>query len=456
LHTKYRQLLVAFASAAETVVSFPRGDLRRSSKRLPSRFLLPSLRDLSGDPHLAATDWDEPSRYGGALATSGSFAGELLSTHQLSTEQEWRIRSAAVGALNDAVVDAAVTMIQARASDEFTRYDGNLSAVTGLPDFANEPAAISPTALESYAECPHGFFVERLLGVHQLEPPEDILVISPLEIGNLIHQTLDELVSENAENLPGHGQAWTSGQHRRLLTIAGRKADEYAARGLTGHPRLWDPERDRIVNDVEWMLQDDDEWRAATKARVVASEMPFGMRGAAAIEVDIPGGRIRMRGSADKVDMAADGTIYVTDLKTGSQRTFADIRQEDPLVRGTKLQLPVYAYAARQRFGESASRVSASYWFVRKDRGRVTIELTDEVEELYARTLSVIVRSIAAGLFPLKAPDQPDFAWVQCDYCNPDGIGHENNRRRWERKRHDPVLRELVTLIDPDATGADA
>ena len=39
---------------------------------------------------------------------------------------------------------------------------------------------------------------------------------------------------------------------------------------------------------------------------------------------------------------------------------------------------------------------------------------------------------------------------MQCEYCNPDGIGHGENRERWERKRLDPELAELVALIEPD------
>jgi hypothetical protein len=44
---------------------------------------------------------------------------------------------------------------------------------------------------------------------------------------------------------------------------------------------------------------------------------------------------------------------------------------------------------------------------------------------------------------------------VQCPYCNPDGIGHSENRERWEHKRADPVLRELITLIDPAGVPCD-
>jgi ATP-dependent helicase/nuclease subunit B len=158
-----------------------------------------------------------------------------------------------------------------------------------------------------------------------------------------------------------------------------------------------------------------------------------------------------MRGSADKVDLGRDGTIFVTDIKTGSQRVFKGISQDDPVVGGTKLQLPVYAHAARERYGDRASDVRAAYWFVRRDRGRIELELTPDLEATYAETLSVLARSIGAGLFPLKAPEQPDFAWVQCPYCNPDGIGHADNRARWEQKRLDPGLADLVGLINPEA-----
>lgn len=453
LNATHRHLLAAFAAARESVVSFPRGDLRRSTRRLPSRFVLGTLRELAQDKRLAATDWDQPPI--AAMKTAGSFAGELTTTAALSTEQEWRIRYAAAhDDLDDDVVRAAVAMIRARNSDAFTRYDGNLTGVDGLPNYAVDDRAISPTALEAYAECPHGFFIERLLGVQPLEQPEDIIEISPLDIGNLIHGSVEQLITEFAHELPGPGQPWSPAQHARLVEIAAAKADEFRDRGLTGHPRLWERERARVFGDVSWLLADDDMWRADNHARVVASEMPFGIRGAAPVEVPIEGGRVRMRGSADRVDAGLDGTLYVTDIKTGGRSRFKDISQDEPLVDGTKLQLPVYAYAARERFGDATTRVSAAYWFVRKDRGRITVDLTPAVEDAYSRTLAVLVRSIAAGLFPAKAPEKPDFSWVQCAYCNPDSIGHADTRERWDRKRHDPALHELVELIEPDALGA--
>ena len=453
LYARHRHLLAAFAAGAKSVVaSFPRGDLRRSSRRLPSRWLLSTLRELAGDKRLAATHWDDPS-YGDALRTSPSYAGSiLLATAEPANETEWRVRAVTAGCEPaDPVLTAARSLLQARTSVVFTRYDGNLAGAEGLPDYAREDRSISPTALESFASCPHAFFVERLLRVEPVEQPEDLLVISPVQIGNLVHESLDAFVTELGDRgeLPADGAPWTGEQRARLIEIARDKADRFEAEGLTGHPRLWQRERTRIMTDLAWLLNDDDQWRAQRRATVVASELRFGLNGAPPVEIAVPSGRVLLRGSADKIDIGSDGTVFVTDVKTGSSSRFEGI-DTDPVVAGTKLQLPVYAYAARAALGDSRQPVEASYWFVRKDRGRrIPVYLTEAVEERYAETLDVIVSSIAAGLFPAKAPEIADFAWVQCPYCNPDGIGHSEARARWDRKRFDPALARLVRLIEP-------
>jgi hypothetical protein len=292
--------------------------------------------------------------------------------------------------------------------------------------------------------------VERLLQVQPLEAPEDLLVISPLQIGNLIHNSLDAFVNRLASSLPGFGEPWSDDQRSLLLAIGADLADRFEAEGLTGPPRLWQRERLRILGDLLVLLSDDDRWRAEHDASVVASELRFGFDGEPPVEIPVPSGRVLLRGSADKVDLGRDGTIYVTDVKSGGFSRYEAI-ESDPVAAGTKLQLPVYAYAARARLGEPSTPVEASYWFVRRGGRRIPVPLTEEVEARYVDTLDVIVSSIAAGYFPAKAPEVPDFLWVQCPYCNPDGIGHSEARTRWERKRHDPALTRLVNLIDPTA-----
>lgn len=450
IDAQHRHLLAAFAAGREVVASFPRGDLRTKSRHLPSRWLLPTLRRLSGRPELSATEWDAPPT--DWLATSPSFAGSLTTTPDPASEQEWRTQAAhAAVPFTDDVVAGARELLEARDSDDFTRFDGDLSAVAdGIPDYGAGRTAVSPTALESYARCPHAYFVLRLLRVRPVEQPEDVLTISPADIGTLMHECFDELVTEFADRLPGFGEPWTAEQRRRLAEIADAKAVQFAAEGRTGHPRLWQQIVVRIQADLQAMLAADDEWRRELDVRVVGSELAFGINGVAPVEVRLPdGGRLLMRGSADKVDEAADGTLYVTDIKSGGSSGFKDISAADPVLGGSKLQLPVYAHAVRAAHGSPDSSVEAAYWFVRRDKGRVHLPLTDEVEQVYAQTLQTIVASIRSGLFPHRPPEAADYSWVQCAFCNPDGIGHGNARSRWERKKRDPLLAELVGLIEP-------
>ncbi|MEQ4209653.1 PD-(D/E)XK nuclease family protein [Actinopolymorpha sp. B9G3] len=451
LDREHRQLLAAFAAAPVVVASFPRGDLRRHSHRLPSRWLLPALRRLSGDRELAGTGWDTVPP-GGWLVGSPSYAGSLVVTDAPSTEQEWRLRTLTAGAaIDDPVLAAAEAMIRARASSAFTRYDGNLAGFA-LPDIADGRRVVSPTALEAWASCPHAYFVQRLLRVFPVEAPEELMEISPLTVGTLVHEAFDAFVKAVGDAAPRPGEGWTGDQRRQLLTIAETRAQELQRHGLVGHPRLWAQEWTRIRADLAWLLDADDLWRAERQATLLCSEMTFGMDGEPAVEVPISGGRtIRFRGSADRVDLAADGTLVVVDLKTGSTRRYKGL-DRDPVLGGTKLQLPVYAYAARRRYGNAATPVEAAYWFVRKDRGaRIDVHLTPEVERLYADTLAVIADSIARGLFPHRPPETPGWGFVECPYCDPDGAGHKDARTRWERKRHDPALEAYVRLAEPDA-----
>jgi len=449
LDTQHRQLLAAFGAAPDVLATFPRGDLRTRGQHLPSRWLLPTLRTLSGRADLAATAWDTlPTDW---MATSPSFAGSLRGAPFPAHEQEWRTQAASAGyRLNDAIVRRADVMLQGRGASILTRFDGDLSAVSaGLPDFGAGLVPVSPTALEDYAGCPHAYFLDRLLGVKLVEQPEDVITISPADIGTLMHAAFDDLVREYESNLPGYGQPWTTQQRHRLAELAEAQAARMTVEGRTGHPRLWRQALARIQADLQAMLTDDDAWRREHGVAVIASELAFGMKGAPPVPIELPrGGTVLMRGSADKVDQVRSGRLYITDIKSGSTRNFLGLCEDDPVLGGSKLQLPAYAHAARQAYGANAE-VEAAYWFVRRDKSRMPVPLTDVVETTYAATIERLVTGIRDGLFPPRPPAEPDFMFVQCPYCNPDGVGHAEPRRRWERVKHDPRLRELVALIEP-------
>ena len=456
---QHRHLLAALAAAPERVASFPRGDLRRSTARLPSRWLLPSLRALAGQPGLHASQWESVS--GRWLAGSPSYAASLARTPVLASEQEWRLRAAIArrgGGVADALggdvaVARAVAMIEARASDLLTRFDGDVSGL-GIPDPAGPGRVVSPTALEAWARCPHAYFVQRLLRVEPAGAPEELIEISPLESGSLIHEVLDRFFTGQSLKaaVPGPGQRWTAAQRAELGRLAAQTALEFEARGVTGHPVLWRREFGRICADLQVLLDDDDQLRAEKGRVQVRSELVFGMQGMPAVPFRLPDGRqVSFRGSANRVDRTGDALVVV-DYKTGSARTFRKIDQIDPTAGGTKLQLPVYAHAARAALGMPAAAVSAEYWFLRKDRGiRIAVPLTPEVDQVFSVAVAAITDGIAGGLFPHRPPADDSWAgFIECPYCDPDGLGVTGLWDGWRRKRSDPRLAGYLSLTEPD------
>ncbi len=171
--------------------------------------------------------------------------------------------------------------------------------------------------------------------------------------------------------------------------------------------------------------------------------------------MQLPDGRtVRFRGSADRVDVQDDGTLVVVDYKSGSASQFKGLCEDDPDKCGSKLQLPVYGYAARQVLGRPDAPVRAEYWFIGpKDRGQqIGYLLTPGVEQRFGQVLTTVVDGIAGGLFPANVPeDQPWASFVSCPYCDPDGLGGKDRRVQWQRKKFAPELTAYLALTEPDA-----
>jgi hypothetical protein len=442
---RHRHLLSAFAAAPTGIASFARGDLRRSAARLPSRWLLPSIRDLAGMPDLIVTEWE--SAAGPQLLSASSHWNEIRMTRDAATETEWRLQAAAAGVtLNEPAMDSALALIEARESDLFTRFDGDLRHVEGLPDYAHDAVPVAPTTLEDYAACPHAYLAKRLLHVHPVEQPEELITISSLDSGSLVHEAFDKFFRQ-LTHVPDFGEPWTAEHKADLGAIASEIGRRFVDAGLTGHPKLWTRDLAAILLDLNAMLDDDSAERARRDARVIRTELPFGQSGADAVRVTVPNGLVYMTGFIDKIDEQRDGRIVVQDIKTGKADSFREI-PTDVVVAGTKLQLPAYALAAQQVLG--AGDVEALYWFVRRDAGkRIQVALDAETEQRYSATIGILADAIAMGLFPAKPPESPDQVFVKCHYCNPDGLGHGDARVRYEVKRTDPVLTPLISLIDP-------
>jgi hypothetical protein len=244
-----------------------------------------------------------------------------------------------------------------------------------------------------------------------------------------------------------------------LREIAEEECGKVEALGRTGRRLLWERDRRAILDDLDACLRADEKKRAEESRVVVATELAFGMRDSPlpAVAVPLSDGRVvRFRGSADRVDRRADGVLVVVDYKTGSPLPYEGLCGEEPTGRGSRLQLPVYAYAAGAAYGDE-HEVDVGYWFVGRGANRwIGYRFTDAAAALVDAALRAVVDGIEAGVFPgHPAPPGGRPGYVPCRYCDPDGLGTRDRWREWERKRDAPELAGYIALVDPDVGPAE-
>ncbi len=448
----HRRYLAALAAAPRRVLTFPRGDLRRTTERTPSRFVIDTVEALAGERHTAdelltlAAPW---------LTVVPSFTAGIARVAFPATAQEHRLRvlldhTRAGGRIErhslrdvDVALHRGLECTTARASTAFTRYDGNLSTLA-VPSPTAADSAVSPTRLEAWAASPFDYLMEQLLRVEISELPEEVWELSALDKGRLVHEILDAFLAEvlaSDEGAPGPERAWTAADRARLHELATEHGARYAAHGLTGRRVFWDRDQRRLAAELDRWLAEDADGRALDLRTPVATELRFGMRDAALPAVSYPlsdGRSLRFRGAADRVDRGEHGELVVIDYKTGSRREVL------------ALQLPVYARAARAAFGDDDTPVTAAYWYVstRQNFAWRDLPLTAANERVFDRWLRTIVDGIELGVFPC-ALDEPG-AWTPTwrTYTDPDARGARERWREWDRKQHAPELAGYLSLYE--------
>lgn len=511
---QHRDLLAALACCTgRSTVTIPRGDLRRNAENVPSRWLLPTAKrlaaaaehpsdDFSGG-YLDAANLTSAAASGSidGLRVSHSFMSGLANARFPATEAEYDSQEllAADTSRNghshwlftdksEPAFANGVALWRGRQSNRFTRFDGDLSKVVDIEGGLAE--VVSASRLEAWATCPRKYLFSYLLGIDEVVEPESVIRLSPIDRGQLIHESLDELLREligaapDPQELPGPGRNYTTVDRDRLLEIGAAKAELLEAAGATGYPLLWSFDRETMLADlIEVLARDEsrpDTALAAARGKVVASEHRFGLResspgdAASAVPFEVePGRHLLFRGAIDRVerldgargDDAPAGVerLVVIDYKSGSEWPYVAIREpserarraDDPTMRGTKLQLGVYALAAAHHFAPGTEVTDAvhqaAYWFVsaRADWAWVTRRMTLHYFERFEEVVRSITRGIDAGVFiGYVSQDEDRAGFTPCPYCNPDGIGTADILRQWRRKRTDSGLAGFAHLVE--------
>lgn len=442
----HRNFLAVLQSSPTMVIGVPRGDLRATTERLPSRWLAAHAPDAvqqvvsSHHAGLLTTEFpaSEPEhRLRGRLAIAGHDPSELTAR-----------------CADDLVASRALRLRSARRSDHLTEFDGDLSAVP----IRHFDRPVSPSQLEAWAKCPHAYFVNYLLGVRRLDDASDDLSLSPIERGNVVHTTLDRFnhLVVAGELAQPDADGWSPHHLTRLLAIYDEVADEFERTGRTGRAAHWQLDRIAVRNDLcNWFVLDG-QTAAARGVEILSSELRFGRESDVSLTL-ADGRQLAVYGSVDRIDRRADGDLVVMDHKTGSDRNFKHITADDPTEGGTKFQLPTYAAAALALFADDADvRVRAEYDFFQSGGyERLGYTVDDAVRQRVADDLEYLVSGIESGFFPaVTGPPKFEF-YTECHYCQPDQLGTAERFAEWDVKRTDVRLAKWFADPEPEPDAAD-
>ncbi len=305
-------------------------------------------------------------------------------------------------------------------------FFGFVGPVTNSQDLRFEKR-LYVTALESLAGCPWQTFLSRILRLEALPDPLEILPgISPVLIGDLVHQCLERLVSsqltrtarnlETAHELAPQIVSWPA--DRELDRLLDRQAELVARRhgiGMRGFSamlaRVARPYLDR-ARQLEWASGDG--------LPVVAVEV----EGCLTLPLD-DGEDQELYFKADRLDVDDDGERLV-DYKTGkndiSSAAGTEARHKNLIKRirtGKSLQAVTYAQAARSESSNGA------YLFLKPDlegpeSARIIgIAKGDKDGQLAFRSAtSTLVAAWKQGsFFPRLVEADRDKAPRRCDSC---------------------------------------
>ncbi|MBW3537136.1 MAG: PD-(D/E)XK nuclease family protein [Actinobacteria bacterium] len=440
-------LEAALASAgAVRTLTWSRSELRSARPHLPSRWLLAAASSMVGRwtgleelAELSAPDGDP--RFSGVVSFASGLASVGLheapaSLHDRDVAELSRWVNGEGGRLEQHPIShegpaAAYAATAGERTVPFSVFSGKID-----PSRLVLRRRHSATKLETWAACPFRWFLGEALRLSHDEPPEDLIQISARDKGLLVHEILEDYI-----------RAVLDGEPRSLETASRIAADAFArfeAKGVTGKSLLWNYDREVIQRELETFLAKD-------HLEPIAAELSFGRSATdnPPVEIEVNGEVIPFSGSADRVDRDERGLV-VTDYKTGGSDSFTGLK-DDPVLRGTRLQLHIYARAARQVHGDDSTPVRARYWFVsEKGKFREAGVDLDRDAPRFHEALEVITQGIKQGLFPARPGEDGFYGFENCSYCDFRKLCPIDRDRRWERARTDPSLEAYRRLAEPD------
>lgn len=300
----------------------------------------------------------------------------------------------------------------------FSHYDGFVSepALDLTTRFGPEQIW-SPTALESFGNCPFTFFTSRILNLKETEEVEEEL--GPNHIGTIFHTIFERLFRENPEEKEYHSLI----QAARQIAI-----EEFATAPIRFNFRpnnLWKVRQGELLETLEKTLK---ALSAETEGwKPFEQEYAFGMGTVPSVGLTCAVGELRFRGIIDRVDKNLNGELWVLDYKLSGRYSMKDF------LEGRVLQFMIYAQVVEKLFNSPV--VFSGYWGINpakfatpKWKGKKEDKEVQELLTILDSHLTKFLSDSRAGNFP-PSPSKgecsqycPALAW--CWRANPERRFH--------------------------------
>jgi RecB family exonuclease len=469
-----RDFLVGLATADGGTLALSAADSDGQRASLPSRWLIELASHIAGRPldTDAFLGLDEKAHLWLRVVRSAQ-DGVLrapapldLEDHRLAEAARWHrdgrpLVAHPLARRADLPLGAALALQAARRGAALSRFDGNVGeAAAGarrLTAIFDAGRPISASAVESWATCGFRHFLTYVLRVEPTNRPEESWEIAARDRGLLAHDILDRFFRAGCPA----GRP-TADDYARLEAIAAERFRAFAARGVVGHPLVWENAQRTLLADLRVFLTVEAAWRRERGLVPAYFEQDFGSGGEGAWPAlavaapDAGAALIRFRGRIDRIDLDPAGRAFLLDYKSGSDRSFAELA-DDPVLGGRHLQLALYQRAARENL-PGVTAVTSAFWFVTSRGDFQQLAISDDAAAVGTRldqVVATVLRGIRAGAFP-QVPGAVTFpsTYETCAYCDFDRVCPARRDAVWRRKQGDPAAgyhRSLTAVADGDA-----
>jgi ATP-dependent helicase/DNAse subunit B len=272
-------------------------------------------------------------------------------------------------------------------------YEGEIPELAEmLATCYSESFGWSASKLEAYGTCPFYFYVAYALDLEPRTPPEEGYDVRML--GSMLHKILEDTYTQ----VDDHSDVDEC--LARMETIAGQVfAAAPADYGFRPTP-LWAQQQHELTRALRQTIASLAEQSQGYTPRYF--EQKYGL-GNPLLVLHTEIGDIRLHGYIDRVDADEDGRLRVIDYKSSGAAISAQ-----HLAEGRRLQLPLYALAARDALG-LGDIAGGFYWHIQKAEAS-SLKLEDYDGGIQAACETAVghvtrhVANIRAGKFQPQPP----------------------------------------------------